>query len=152
MNLIKINELDSITTVNSTDVLPIVDSNEETKKVSITQLKVKITEDLTNLHFLIVQSLPTTDIQTNIIYLVPKNPSGTDDIYNEYAYINNAWEMLGTTQIDLSGYVTTVSLTSILQDYITATALNSILSGYATTTYVTNAINSAIGNTLGGSY
>lgn len=139
MNLIKINELDSITTVDSTNVLPIVDSNTETKKVSIAQLKLKITEDLTNLHFLIVQSLPTTDIQTNVIYLVPKNPSGTNDIYNEYAYINNTWEMLGTTQIDLSGYVTTTSLNTILQNY-------------ATTTYVTNAINNAIGSVLGGSY
>ena len=139
MNLIKINELDSITTVDSTNVLPIVDSENETKKVSITQLKIKITEDLTNLHFLIVQTLPTTDIQTNVIYLVPKNPSGTNDIYNEYAYINSTWEMLGTTQIDLSGYVTTTSLNTILQDY-------------ATTNYVTTAINNAIGTTLGGSY
>lgn len=139
MNLIKINELDSITTVDSTNVLPIVDSENETKKVSITQLKIKITEDLTNLHFLIVQTLPTTDIQTNVIYLVPKSPSGTNDIYNEYAYINSTWEMLGTTQIDLSSYVTTTSLNNILQDY-------------ATTNYVTTAINNAIGTALGGSY
>lgn len=139
MNLIKINELDSITVLDNTNVLPIVDSENETKKVSITQLKVKLTEDITNLHFLIVQTLPTTDIQTNVIYLVPKSPSGTNDIYNEYVYINNSWEMLGTTQIDLSGYVTTTSLNTILQDY-------------ATTTYVTTAINNAIGNVLGGSY
>ena len=152
MNLIKINELDSITTVDSTNVLPIVDSENETKKVSITQLKIKITEDLTNLHFLIVQTLPTTDIQTNVIYLVPKNPSGTNDIYNEYAYINNTWEMLGTTQIDLSGYVTTTSLNNILQDYVTATNLTNTLSNYATTSYVTTAINNAIGTALGGSY
>lgn len=126
MNLIKINELDSITTVNDANVLPIVDSSNETKKVSVTQLKSKITEDLVNLHFLIVQTLPVTDIQTNVIYLVPKSPSGTNDIYNEYAYINNTWEMLGTTQIDLSDY--------------------------ATISYVTTAINNAIGDTLGGSY
>lgn len=139
MNLIKINELDSITVVDNTNVLPIVDNNDETKKVSITQLKLKITEDITNLHFLIVQILPTTDIQTNVIYLVPKNPSGTNDIYNEYAYINNTWEMLGTTQIDLS-------------DYVTITNLTNTLSNYATTTYVTTAINNAIGTALGGSY
>lgn len=139
MNLIKINELDSITVVDNTNVLPIVDNNDETKKVSITQLKLKITEDITNLHFLIVQTLPTTDIQTNVIYLVPKNPSGTNDIYNEYAYINNTWEMLGTTQIDLS-------------DYVTITNLTNTLSNYATTTYVTTAINNAIGTALGGSY
>jgi len=139
MSLIRIEDLDSITTVNNTNVLPIVDSSNETKKVSITQLKTKITEDLTNLHFLIVQTLPTTDIQTNIIYLLPKNPSGTNDVYTEYAYINNSWEKLGETQIDLSNYVTNTSLATTLSDY-------------ATQTYVTTSINNAIGNALGGSY
>ena len=139
MSLITINELESITTVGNSNVLPIVDSNDETKKVSITQLKTKITEDLTNLHFSIVAALPTTDIQTNIIYLVPKSPTGTNDIYDEYAYINNIWEHLGTTQIDLSNYVTTSGLTTTLLDY-------------ATTSYVSTAIDNAIGSTLGGSY
>lgn len=139
MSLIRIEDLDSITTVNNTNVLPIVDSSNETKKVSITQLKTKITEDLTNLHFLIVQTLPITDIQTNIIYLLPKNPSGTNDVYTEYAYINNSWEKLGETQIDLSNYVTNTSLATTLSDY-------------ATQTYVTTSINNAIGNALGGSY
>ena len=139
MGLIRIDELDSITTVNNGNVIPIVDNNNETKKVSISQLKTKITEDLTNLQFLIVQTLPIVDIQTNIIYLVPKNPSGVNDVYTEYAYINNSWEKLGETQIDLSNYVTTSSLATTLLDY-------------ATTTYVTTAINTAIGNALGGSY
>lgn len=139
MSLIRIEDLDSITTVNNTNVLPIVDSSNETKKVSITQLKTKITEDITTFHFEIVQSLPTTDIQTNIIYLLPKNPSGANDVYTEYAYINNSWEKLGETQIDLSNYVTNTSLATTLSDY-------------ATQTYVTTSINNAIGNALGGSY
>lgn len=139
MSLIRIEDLDSITTVNNTNVLPIVDSSNETKKVSITQLKTKITEDITTFHFEIVQALPTTDIQTNIIYLLPKNPSGTNDVYTEYAYINNSWEKLGETQIDLSNYVTNTSLATTLSDY-------------ATQTYVTTSINNAIGNALGGSY
>lgn len=139
MSLIRIEDLDSITTVNNTNVLPIVDSSNETKKVSIIQLKTKITEDITTFHFEIVQALPTTDIQTNIIYLLPKNPSGTNDVYTEYAYINNSWEKLGETQIDLSNYVTNTSLATTLSDY-------------ATQTYVTTSINNAIGNALGGSY
>lgn len=136
MNGIKIEELDSISLVTLDNVLPIVDSNNETKKVSVTQLKTKIVEDITNLHFLIVQSLPTQDIETNVIYLVPKNPSGTNDAYTEYAYINNNWEKLGETQIDLSGYVTTSTLTS----------------SYYNKSEVDSAISTAIGSTLGGSY
>lgn len=139
MGVIKISELDSISTITSSDVLPIVDSNDTTKKISINQLKTKITEDIINLHFVIVETLPTQDIQTNVIYLVPKIDSGLYDVYYEYIYINNNWELLGITQIDLSNYVTFSSLSTTLLNY-------------ATTSYVTTAINSAIGDALGGSY
>lgn len=52
----------------------------------------------------VVQALPTEDISTHTIYLVPKTGE-TNDVYDEYVYINNAWEMVGNTQIDLSNYV-----------------------------------------------
>lgn len=42
--------------------------------------------------------------QGNVFYLVP-NGSGTDNVYNEYVYTNNAWEMLGSTENDFSDYV-----------------------------------------------
>ena len=51
----------------------------------------------------VVQELPTQDISTHTIYLVPKIGE-TNDVYDEYIYINNAWEMIGNTQIDLSDY------------------------------------------------
>lgn len=52
----------------------------------------------------VVQELPSQDISTHTIYLVPKTGE-TNDVYDEYVYINNAWEMVGNTQIDLSNYV-----------------------------------------------
>ena len=52
----------------------------------------------------VVQTLPTTNIQEHTIYLVPKT-GDTNDAYDEYMYINNAWEMIGNTLIDLSNYV-----------------------------------------------
>ena len=52
----------------------------------------------------VVQALPTEDISTHTIYLVPKTGE-TNDVYDEYVYINSAWEMVGNTQIDLSNYV-----------------------------------------------
>ena len=51
----------------------------------------------------VVQELPSQDISTHTIYLVPKTGE-TNDVYDEYVYINNAWEMVGNTQIDLSDY------------------------------------------------
>ena len=52
----------------------------------------------------IVQSLPTQDIQEHTVYFVPKT-GDTNDVYDEYIYVNDAWEMIGNTQIDLSNYV-----------------------------------------------
>lgn len=57
--------------------------------------------------FIIVNELPTEDIQTDAIYLVPSEEPTTQDLYLEYMYINNQWELLGQKQIvvDLSNYV-----------------------------------------------
>ena len=52
----------------------------------------------------VVQTLPVQDIQTNVIYLVPKTTAQTQNVYDEYIYVNNAWEKIGDTQIDLSEY------------------------------------------------
>ena len=55
---------------------------------------------LTGFHFEIVQALPVTG-EGNIIYLVLKSTSETGNIYTEYAWINNAWEQLGDTQLSI---------------------------------------------------
>ncbi len=52
-----------------------------------------------NLKRLIVQSLPTEDIDLNTIYMVLDPDSvAPNNIYNEYMYIENDWELIGTTQ------------------------------------------------------
>ena len=61
----------------------------------------------------IVQELPTQDISTKTIYMVPKNPSGEDNYYTEYMYINNNWEKIGDTEIDLSGYQTLMQYSTV---------------------------------------
>lgn len=53
----------------------------------------------------VVQALPTQNIQEHTVYFVPKTGE-TNDIYDEYIYVNNDWEMIGNTQIDLSNYAT----------------------------------------------
>lgn len=54
----------------------------------------------------VVQSLPTQDIDAHTIYFLPNSGAGTN-VYDEYMYINNNWECIGSTSIDLSGYVPT---------------------------------------------
>ena len=45
--------------------------------------------------FLIVRELPTTDIKTNKIYIVPNQDDQGNNIYVEYLYVENVWENLG---------------------------------------------------------
>ena len=59
--------------------------------------------DIHSFDMAVVQTLPTEDINTHTIYLVPKTGE-TNDVYDEYIYVNNAWEMVGNTQVDLSDY------------------------------------------------
>ena len=53
----------------------------------------------------IVNTLPQSDISENTIYFLAKNGSQGDS-YDEYMYINNNWEKIGNTSIDLSNYAT----------------------------------------------
>lgn len=68
------------------------------------------------IQFEIVQTLPASG-DSGTIYLV--SHSGTaPDVYDEYIWINNAWEKIGTTQVDLSGYVQFTDLVAITSSEI----------------------------------
>lgn len=54
--------------------------------------------------FVVVDTLPTTG-ESNKIYLVSHN-HGNTDVYDEYIYVNNNWEKIGNTDIDLTNYAT----------------------------------------------
>ena len=54
----------------------------------------------------IVTELPTEDIDPNCIYMILKTTPQTNNVYNEWMYISNAWELIGDTQLDLSDYYT----------------------------------------------
>ena len=64
---------------------------------------------ITTIDIQVVQALPTEDISSTTIYLLPKQ-SSTDvtNWYDEYIYISNAWEKIGSTEVDLSNYYTKV--------------------------------------------
>lgn len=95
-----------------------------------------IAANIKNSRMEVVSSLPTTDIQTNVIYLVPKSSPDTGDGYDEYINLDgttSGWELIGNTDIDLSGYVTTSELNTALTSYVTSSDLSTTLSSYATT-------------------
>ena len=59
--------------------------------------------DVSTFHAEIVEELPSTGA-SNILYLVAKASSESGNVYDEYLYIGGAWELIGSTDIDLSGY------------------------------------------------
>lgn len=68
--------------------------------------------------FEVVVALPATG-DAGTIYLV-SNSGTTPNIYDEYIYVNNSWEKIGTTDVDLSGYVQDADLVAITNAEIDA--------------------------------
>lgn len=58
----------------------------------------------------VVDVLPTENISATTIYLVHKEGAKKPNIYEEWIWVNNDWENIGTTEIDLSGYATTTMI------------------------------------------
>lgn len=55
----------------------------------------------------IVDELPTENISLTTIYFKHMTTTKPHNVYEEWMYINNDWELIGTTEMDLSGYATT---------------------------------------------
>jgi len=55
---------------------------------------------------------------SSTFYLVPTEDGTSPDLFTEWVYVNNAWEMFGSASVDLSGYLTdaTVGGTSVVTD------------------------------------
>ena len=105
------NEISQIRTVNipnaiKKSIIDNLDSTATDKALSANQgniLKTMI-GNLANLRIEVVTKLPSTG-EVNVIYLVKKvgkNP----DVHDEYIYVENTWEKIGNTEVDLSNYYT----------------------------------------------
>lgn len=68
----------------------------------------------------IVTALPTENISTTTIYLIKVDETSN---YTQHMYIGDTWADLGSTIIDLSGYVSKQQLTITLADYVKSTDL-----------------------------
>lgn len=94
---------------------------------------------VSTISFQVVQTLPVSDIQTNIIYLVPKNPTEQDNLYNEWIYVNNNWELIGSTEVDLSNYYTKNEVDGMIPTTASSTSVvTPTTSAFVTGTSTTN--------------
>lgn len=68
------------------------------------------------LQFEIVASLPGSGSASKI-YLM-SNAGSAPNVYDEYIWVSSAWEKIGTTAVDLSGYMLTADLVAITNSEI----------------------------------
>lgn len=104
--------------------------NYYTKSETYTQTEVdNLISQLAGLDIQVVQTLPTQDISTHTIYLVPKSSAGTQNAYDEYIYTNNTWELIGSTEVDLTNYWTSASGQNNSLIAITTSEIDTIVAG-----------------------
>lgn len=74
--------------------------------------------DITGIDFQVVSSLPASGVK-GTIYLVLNNGAGTNS-YDEYIWVpsNQKFEKIGTTDVDLSGYVKKTDMTAVTNSEI----------------------------------
>lgn len=82
-------------------------------------------KNLNSLNFKTVDELPTTNISTSTIYLLPY-----ENEYEEYIYVNNAWEMLGSTKINISEYATKAYVDSVVDSKIESSITSALEGDY----------------------
>ena len=70
--------------------------------------------NIETIKFQIVSVLPETG-STSTVYLVS---TARTNSYDEYIYVDNTWEQIGTTDVDLSGYVQSSELEAITNSQI----------------------------------
>lgn len=85
---------------NRTSYIPTGDYNPATKKYVDDCIAA-----INQLHFEIVEELPQVGEPT-IIYMILADDGEGEDYYDEYIYINDIWEKIGSTRIDLTPYAT----------------------------------------------
>lgn len=101
----------------------------------------KLFDSVTSFSIQIVDTLPTEDIKEMTIYFMRNGRDNETDYYEEYMYINNKWEIIGSTFVNLTPYLLKSDFEAYQQEiadkflkYKTSDELNAELKKYAKTT------------------
>ena len=89
--------------------------------------------------WLVVNELPQTG-RDDTLYFVPKQDTEISDLYDEYAWVNNAWELLGEKRIviDLSDYYTKQEVNNLLDNKADAEDIPDLTNYVKNTDYATS--------------
>ena len=99
----------------------------------------------------IVETLPE-NASEKVIYMVLRGGGTGQDVYNEYMYINRAWEIIGDTSVDLTGYAKTedILVKSVSDDFtVTGDGQLTFKAGATPEINGSNITNIAIANVTG---
>jgi hypothetical protein len=86
------------------DTIPTEDSQNPVTSEGIKSYVDSKVSTIPKMSFKVVDTLPTTDIATDTIYLL-KNNTEEGNLFTEYLFVNNTWELLGTQKMDMSDYL-----------------------------------------------
>lgn len=120
----------------------------------------KLFDSVTSFTIEIVDALPTEDIKSMTIYFMRNGRDNESDYYEEYMYVNDKWEIIGSTFVNLAPYVlkedfekykqaiidkftkynTSDEIINILKDYLLAQTFTDTLKNYSTTAEVNKAL------------
>lgn len=113
----------------------------------------KLFDSVTSFTIEIVDTLPTEDIKSMTIYFIRNKHNNESDYYEEYMYINDKWEIIGSTFVNLAPYLlkadfekyqqeivdkfakynTSDEIVNILKDYLLTQTFNDTIKNYITT-------------------
>lgn len=126
-----------------TDKAVNIDLGKYAIKTEVTQEIAQAVSGITSFDAQVVESLPVSGTK-GVLYLVV-NSGSSQNIYDEFLWVNDKYEKLGTREIDLSAYAkkselpTKTSqltndrgfLTNVPSEYVTDSELTTKLNGYA---------------------
>ena len=118
----------------------------------------KLFDSVTSFTIEIVDILPAEDIKSMTIYFIRNEHNNESDYYEEYMYVNDKWEIIGSTFVNLAPYLlvsdfetyqqeiadkflkykTSDEINTILQDYLLSVDFNNIIQKYFTSDEITN--------------
>lgn len=102
----KLNQVDNLDINIENSIITITKKDGTTKTENVKGEKGE-KGDAGSIKFIIVNELPTEDIDESAIYMKRIESEDTQNSYEEYIYVNGVWELLGIAQVqvDLTDYV-----------------------------------------------
>ncbi|MGN1393441.1 MAG: hypothetical protein ACI4V7_05275 [Succinivibrionaceae bacterium] len=115
-------KIDSLAVINDTSISSSTTYSSKKIENKFKELLNSI-HDLSVLNIEIVDELPKEGI-AKTLYLVSNHKTESKNIYDEYLWLNDNWEIIGNTDIDLSEYATKSELENVV-----ATKQNTLIPG-----------------------